>query len=324
MSQKIVCLDGFTANPGDLSWERFEGLGEFVAHDRTAESAVVERVGDASIVLTNKSPLSTTTIKALPNLKYIGVLATGYNVVDIEAAWDAGIIITNIPAYGTDSVAQHTIALLLELARRVGIHDAAVHDNAWTTSKDFCFTVAPIVELTGKTLGIVGLGNIGKAVARIGAAMGMRIIAAHTRVLEKDELDGLEVEFTDMDRVFCESDAVSLHCPLTPDTENLVNAKRLAAMKQTAFIINTGRGQLVDEQALTEMLKSGQIAGAAVDVLHEEPPRNRPALLDAPNCIVTPHVAWYAREARARLIAIAADNLQAYLNGKPVNTVTPR
>lgn len=323
MAHSIVCVDGYTANPGDLTWEPFEQLGPFTVFDRTDDADIAERISDAPIALTNKVPFNAQTIAAIPTLKYIGVLATGYNIIDIKAAKNAGVTVTNIPSYGTDSVAQHTIALLLELARRVGAHDAAVHHDAWSRSPDFCFTVAPIVELTGRTLGVVGLGNIGKAVARIAAAMGMRIMASHTRTLGRDELDGLEVQFVNVDQLFAEADAITLHCPLTPQTLNLVNADRLRTMKPSAFIINTGRGPLIDETALAAALEAGTIAGAGLDVLCEEPPARRNALLDAPNCIVTPHVAWYAREARKRLISIAASNLQAYLNGQPVNMVTP-
>ncbi len=320
MSTQIVCVDGYTLNPGDLSWEPFERLGTLTVHDRTSPDQVIERVGDAPCVLTNKVAFDAETIAALPALRYIGVLATGYNIIDTAAADRHGIVVTNVPSYSTDSVAQHTVSLILELARRNAVHDEAVRRGAWSDCPDFCFAVTPIVELSGKTLGIVGMGQIGRAVACIGAAMGMRI-AAYSRNPQSVDTGGLQVTFHDLDELFAQADVLSLHCPLTDATRNLVNAERLNRMKPSAFIVNTSRGPLIDEQALLEALRSGRIAGAAVDVLSSEPPPADHPLIGAPNCIITPHVGWYAFEARQRLMQWAADNLRAFLEGNPINVV---
>ncbi|MCC6578814.1 MAG: D-2-hydroxyacid dehydrogenase [Phycisphaeraceae bacterium] len=319
---KIVCLDGYTLNPGDISWSPFEALGSFVTYDRTSADQIVTRAQGAQILLTNKTMLSARTLTQLPQAKYIGVLATGYNVVDVKAAAVQGIVVTNVPAYGTDSVAQHAAALLLELARRVGLHHQAVAAGQWTKSPDFCFAVAPVIELTGRTLGIVGFGRIGLALARIASAMGMILLAHHPRPLEPSRLGGLNVtQVDDVDDLFAQSDVISLHCPLTEQTKHLVNARRLAMMKPTAFLLNTGRGPLVDQDALAKALHEGRLAGAGLDVLDVEPPASNNPLLAAPNCIITPHLAWYAQEARQRLMRIAAENLHAFLAGKPVNVV---
>ncbi len=322
---KITCLDGHTLNPGDLSWETFENLGEWTTYDRTPEDQIVSRSANSQALLTNKTPLDAQTLLELPNLKYIGVLATGYNVVDIPTATAQGITVTNVPNYSTDSVAQHATALMLGLASGVEAHSSAVYEGQWVTSPDFCFRVQPMTELAGKTLGLVGFGQIGKAFARIGAAMGMKIIA-HTRSpLTPERTGDLAVTEVSLEDLFTQADVVSLHCPLTPQTEHLVNASSLALMKPTALLINTGRGPLIDSKALVEALKAKRIGGAAVDVLSAEPPQASEPLLAAPNCLITPHVAWSTREARTRLMQVAGDNLAAFIQGKPTNVVnTPR
>lgn len=318
---KTVCLDGYTLNPGDIGWEPFEVLGELTVHDRTPNDQIVSRAALVPHVLTNKTPLSGATLEQLPELRYIGVLATGYNTVDTEAAKKKGIVVTNVPTYGTDSVAQHAAALILELTRHVAQHNQAVHQGEWTRREDFCFALAPIDELTGKTLGIVGLGRIGLGVARIGAAMGMNLIAFDTVKLSEEQLGSLSVQYTSIDQVFRESDVISLHCPLIPQTHHLVNAKRLATMKRSAVLVNTSRGPLVDNQALADALRAGQIAGAGLDVLDVEPPPADNPLLGTPQCIITPHIAWYARASRKRLMDIAAENLRSFVAGKPINVV---
>ena len=321
MADRIVVLDGYTLNPGDLSWAGLEEFGELTVHDRTPLEAILERTAGCRYVLTNKVPLSAETLAQLPDLACIGVLATGYNIVDVAAASARGIVVTNVPTYGTDSVAQHATALLLELARQPALHAAAVREGAWTMSVDWCFALAPITELSGKTLGIVGIGRIGRAFARIGAAMGMTILAHDEYPPAAAALAGLEVEFTELDELFRRADVVSLHCPLTATTERLVNAERLALMKPAALLLNTSRGPLVDNRALADALLAGTIAGAGLDVLDEEPPPPDNPLLTAPNCLITPHIAWYAQASRQRLMDIAVDNLRAFVAGTPINTV---
>ncbi len=324
MTQRIICLDGFTLNPGDIGWGPFEAIGQVTVHDRTSEDQIVARAAGAPHLLTNKTPLSAETLEQLPDLRYIGVLATGYNVVDTQAAAERGIIVTNVPTYGTDSVAQHATALMLELMRGVGVHHRAVLDGQWSNNDDWCFALQPVTELTGKTLAIVGLGRIGLALARIGAAMGMELIAHDRYWPTSDRLAGLEVEAVELDDAFARADVISLHCPLTSENHHLVDAARLATMKPTAMIINTSRGPLIDNQALADALRAGAIGGAGLDVLDVEPPPADNPLIGAPRCIVTPHIAWYAAEARTRLMQVAADNLQAFLDGKPVNVVSKK
>ena len=321
MAENIVVLDGYTLNPGDLDWSPLTRLGEVSIFDRTDDDEVVRRVQHASCVLVNKIPFTQELIEVLPELRYLGVTATGYDIVDLEAASARGIVVSNIPTYGTDSVAQHVIALLLEFARGVGVHDAAVHQGEWSASPDWCFSRQPMFELNGLTLGVVGIGRIGQSVARIAQAMGMRLIAHDLYWPDAEHLAGLEVEQVDMDTLFRESDVVTLHCPLTQDNERLVNRDRLASMKPGAILINTSRGPLVDEQALADALTNGVIAGAGLDVLDQEPPAADNPLLTTPNCRITPHIAWYARESRQRLLQIAADNLEAFLKGSPINQV---
>jgi len=313
----IVILDSFTTNPGDLSWAPLESLGSLVAHDRTDDADIVPRARDAEIVLTNKTLLSRGVIAALPRLKCICVLATGYNVVDVAAAKEHGVTVCNVPEYSTPNVAQAVFALLLELTNRTGHHDRTVHDGRWAACDDFCYWDGELVELAGLTLGIVGYGRIGQAVARVGRAFEMRILA-HRRQAT-GPIDG--GEYADLDRLFAESDVVSLHCPLTPATRELVNAARLARMKPTALLINTARGGLVNEADLAAALDAGTIAGAGLDVLSVEPPSAANPLLRARNCVITPHIAWATRNARRRLIEATAGNVAAFLAGRPQNVV---
>jgi glycerate dehydrogenase len=314
---QIVVLDGFTLNPGDLDWAELKALGRCDVYDRTPPAELLHRAAHADILLTNKTVLASADLQELPRLKYIGVLATGTNVVDLAAARARGIPVTNVPTYGTKSVAQMTFALLLELAHRVGHHAQTVHEGRWTRSADFCYWDSPLVELDGLTLGVVGFGRIGRAVADLAAAFGMKVLACDVAAGASPPF----VRLVELDTLFRESDVVSLHCPLTPQTANLVNARRLALMKPTAFLLNTSRGPLVDEPALAEALNSGRIAGAALDVLALEPPPADNPLLTARNCIITPHLAWATRAARARLMQIAVENARAFLQGKPQNVV---
>jgi glycerate dehydrogenase len=314
----IVVLDGHTLNPGDLSWDALQALGDCRIHDRTPPGEVVARAADAEIALTNKTILNAATIQALPRLRYLGVLATGYNVVDIAAARARGIPVTNVPAYGTPSVAQHTFALLLELASQVGAHARSVRAGRWSQSPDFCYWESPLTELHGLTLGIVGLGRIGRAVAELGHAFEMKVLAHVPRL--PSELPPF-VYLSELDALFEQADVVSLHCPLTPETAGLVNAGRLARMKPTAFLLNTSRGPLIDEPALAEALNAGRLAGAALDVLSVEPPSSSNPVLSARNCIVTPHLAWATRAARARLLRTAVENVRAFQNGQLQNVV---
>jgi glycerate dehydrogenase len=315
---KIVVLDGHTLNPGDLGWDGLAALGECVVYDRTPPAQVQERATDAEVVLTNKTALTRDALVRLPRLRYVGVLATGYNVVDLEAARERGIVVTNVPAYSTRSVVQLTFALLLELTLHVGHHAETVREGKWARSADFAYWDFPLIELADRTMGIVGFGRIGRAVAGVAAAFGMQVCAHTPRRLLSPPA---EVEFVELDALFARSDVVSLHCPLTPQTRGLVNRERLAQMKPTAFLLNTGRGPLVDETALAEALSSGRIAGAGLDVLSVEPPPMDHPLLRAPHCIITPHIGWATRAARERLMAVAVANVQAFLRGTPQNVV---
>ena len=315
---RLVILDAYATNPGDLSWAPIEALADCTIHDRTLPSDVLARVEDADAVMLNKAVLSATTIAQAPNLRYVGILATGCNTIDLAAARARSLVVCNVPGYSTDSVAQHTFALLLELTNQVALHSADVHGGGWSRNPDYCYWLAPQRELAGLTLGLVGFGQIGQAVARIGRAFGLRVLA-HRRDTSRPPPAG--VEYADLDRLFAESDVVSLHCPLTPETSGLVNAARLAQMKPSAFLINASRGPLVVEADLAAALHAGRIAGAAVDVLSTEPPPPDNPLLTAPNCLVTPHLAWATAAARQRLIAIAADNLRAFLEGHPKHQV---
>lgn len=317
---KIVMLDAHTANPGDLSWEAFEAIAPCEMHPRTAVADTVARCAGAEVVITNKAPLTREMLAALPDLKYIGVIATGFNIVDTVAAKERGIVVTNVPGYGTPAVAQHVFALILELANHVGHAAASVRDGGWVRCPDFCYWDHPIIELQGRTLGIIGYGGIGTAVARIGAAFGMKILASK-RSWKENPSAGIDA--ASVEDILKNADVISLHCPLTDDTKHLINARSIELMKKDAFLINTGRGPLIDEQALADALNAGRIAGAGLDVLSVEPAKADNPLLTAKNCLITPHVAWASREARTRLIAACAANVRAFLAGKPVNVVNP-
>ena len=316
---KIVVLDGYAGNPGDLSWSELKSLGDCVIYDRTEANEVRDRVKDAQVVLTNKVPFTRAQIEALPQLRYIGVLATGYNIVDTVAAAEHGVVVTNVPAYSTASVAQMVFAHLLCVVTPVEIYSQEVRAGRWSRCKDFSYISSPVTELAGKTMGIVGLGRIGKAVAGIALSMGMKVIANTSK--QPAELPQ-GIEKVDLDSLFAMSDVLSLHCPLTPETAGMVNAHRLRLMKPGAILINTGRGQLVVEQDLADALNSGIIAAACLDVLSQEPPEETNPLLEARNCHITPHIAWASNEARARLMQIAVDNVRAFLSGTPQNVVS--
>lgn len=315
---RIVVLDSYTLNPGDLGWDALERLGTCEIHARTPPEEVVDRARGAEIVLTNKVQLSRAELEALAGLRYVGVLATGHDAVDARAAAELGVVVTNVPAYGTASVAQMTFALLLELCNHVGLHAEAARSGRWSASGEFAYWERPLLELAGLTLGIVGLGEIGQAVARIGAAFGMRVIAASSKTRAPD---GLVLELLPLRAVFEQADVLSLHCPLAPDTQRLVDAERLAWMKPSALLINTARGGLIDDIALRDALVQGRLAGAALDVLAQEPPPADHPLLSAPRCLVTPHIAWATRAARKRLLEIAVGNVAAFLAGAPRNVV---
>jgi glycerate dehydrogenase len=317
---KIVVLDGYCLNPGDLNWDALRRHGDVEIFDRTTVDEVPSRAGGASAVFTNKTPLPGDVLRRLPDLRYIGVLATGYNVVDVAAAKQQGIVVSNIPTYGTASVAQFVFALLLELCHNVKLHADAVRAGEWSRNPDWSFWKSPLMELAGKTIGIVGFGRIGRAVGRIADAMEMRVIAHDTYQGDTPDYDGFR--WVELDKLLRESDVVSLHSPLLPETQGMINARTLARMKPSAFLINTSRGPLVVDQELADALNAGVIAGAGLDVLSVEPPLAGNPLLSARNCIVTPHIAWATREARARLMDSALDNLRAFLAGKPQNVVS--
>ncbi len=316
---KITVLDGYCLNPGDLSWDALREIGELEVFDRTRPEQVVERAAGAQIVFTNKTPLDAETLEQLPALRYIGVLATGYNIVDVEAAHRRNVVVTNIPTYGTASVAQFVLALLLELCHHVKLHADATRAGEWTRSPDWSFWKTPLVELAGKTMGIVGFGRIGRHTARIADALGMRVMASDTYHGEDPGLPGFR--WGSVEEVLRESDAVSLHAPLFPETRGMINAHSLRLMKPTAFLINTSRGPLVVDQDLAEALNAGRLAGAGLDVLSLEPPAEDNPLLSARNCLVTPHMAWATKEARQRLMNVAVENLTAFLAGAPKNVI---
>jgi glycerate dehydrogenase len=320
---KIVVLDGYTLNPGDIDWSPLDGLGELFVYDRTPPDQVVERSLGAEIVLTNKVILDDEIVGALPDLRYIGVTATGYNVVDLQAARTRGIAVTNVPAYSTPAVVEMVFALLLELARGAGHHARLVREGRWSASADFCFQDRPQIELSGRTLGVVGFGAIGRGVARVAEAFGLEVLI-HTRHPEKyrKEPGSEDLRFVELDELFRSSDIVSLHCPLTQETQGMVDARRLSMMKRSAYLINTGRGPLVDEAALAEALDAGTIAGAGLDVLSVEPPPRGNPLLSARNCVITPHIAWATRASRERLLKVAAQNVEAFLSGRRQNVVS--
>ena len=317
---KIVILDGYTENPGDLSWEGFEKLGEVRIYDRTPHdpAVIVERIGNAEAVITNKTPLTAETLALCPSVQYIGVLATGYNIVDTAAAAERGIAVCNIPSYCAESVAQLTFALLLEICHHAGHHSDAVHAGKWSSSIDFCFWDFPLIELMGKTMGIVGYGRIGKATAKIASAFGMKVLAYSRHMPETG--DGV-VEFVSLPELLVQSDVVSLHCPLNAESEKLINEEALRQMKDGAILLNTSRGGLLDEAAVAAALKTGKLYAAGVDVVSVEPVSEQNPLLGAENCIITPHIAWAPKDSRIRLMDMAVENLRSFLEGKTINRV---
>ena len=316
---KIVVLDGYTLNPGDLNWDGIGRIGDLYVFDRTSEREIVERCKGAEVILTNKTPLKEHILEQLPKLKYIGVLATGYNVVDIDYAKSKGVIVTNVPGYGTASVVQMTFALLLELCQHVQRHSDTVFEGEWSASPDFCYWKYPLIELEGKTMGIIGFGNIGQKVAEVATAFGMNIIGLARH--QSDQSGRKNFRWAELPELLSYSDVVSIHCPLFPETKDLINKKTLAMMKNSAFLLNTSRGPIVVEQDLAEALNTGVIAGAGIDVLSVEPPSESNPLFKAKNCLITPHIAWATKEARSRLMETVEKNLSSYLKGKPVNVV---
>ncbi len=315
---KIVILDGYTENPGDLSWEGFEKLGQLTVYERTPADKIIERIGDADAVIVNKCPVSRETMDACPNIKYIGVLATGYNIVDVAAAKEKGIIVSNIPTYGTTAVAQFVFALLLEICHHVDAHSNAVKAGDWTNNKDWCFWNYPLIELAGKTMGIIGFGRIGQNTAQIAKALGMNIIAYDEYPNDAGRAIG---EYVSLDELFARSDVISLHCPLFSSTQGIINKENIAKMKDGVIIINTSRGPLVVEQDLYDALESGKVYAAGVDVVSTEPIREDNVLLKAKNIFITPHIAWAPKESRMRLMDIAVENLAKFYAGEPVNVV---
>lgn len=316
---KITILDGYPLNPGDLSWEYLENYGDITVYERTKAAEIVEHAAGATAILTNKVPLSAEVMEQLPELKYIGVLATGYNIIDVEYAKSRGIVVTNIPGYSTQSVAQLTFALLLELCHHVQRHSDSVMEGRWAQSPDFSFWDYPLMELAGKTIGIIGFGDIGKQVADIATAFGMQVVAQSRT--ETDQSHRSNFRWVGIDELLEQSDIISLHCPLTPQTQGLINGDTLSKMKPGAFLLNTSRGPLIDEASLAAALNDGKLAGAGLDVLSVEPPHADNPLFGARNCLITPHIAWATKEARTRLMGMVEDNLKAFLAGKPVNVV---
>lgn len=314
----IVVLDGYTLNPGDITWEGMEKLGCLTVYDRTPTDKIVERIENAEVVFTNKTPISKETFEACPNIKFVGVLATGYNVVDVVAAKEKGISVTNIPTYGTDAVGQFVIGLLLEICHHIAHHDKAVHDGRWENNDDWCFWDYPLIELAGKTMGIIGFGRIGQTTGRIAKALGMKVIAYD----EYPNDAGKEfAEYVSLNALYSKSDVIALHCPLFPSTEGIINKNNIAKMKDGVIILNNSRGPLIVEQDLADALNSGKVYAAGVDVVSTEPIKADNPLLTAKNCIITPHISWAPKESRQRLMNIAVDNLEAFIKGEPKNVV---
>lgn len=316
---KIVVLDGYTLNPGDISWDGLKALGDLTVYDRTKPEDVVSRIGDAEIVYTNKTPLTRETFAACPSLRFVGVLATGYNVVDVEAAKEKGILVANIPSYGTAAVAQFAIALLLELCHHIGEHSDCVKRGEWSNNQDWCFWNYPLVELAGKTMGIIGFGRIGQDTGKIAQALGMKVYAYDQ--YQNPSLESETCRYVDLDTLFAEADVISLHCPLFPSTEGIINKENIAKMKDGVMILNNSRGPLIVEEDLRDALNSGKVAGAAVDVVSTEPIHMDNPLLEAKNILITPHISWAPKESRQRLMDIAVENLQCFIDGKPQNIV---
>jgi glycerate dehydrogenase len=320
---KIVILDGYTENPGDLSWEGFERLGELTVYDRTSltdPGEAVSRIGGAEAVIVNKTPVTAAVIAACPSIRYIGVLATGYNIVDVNAARAKGIVVTNIPGYGTAAVGQFAIALLLEICHHIGHHDRTVHEGRWENNPDWCYWDYPLIELAGKTMGIIGFGRIGRVSGAIAKALGMKVIAYDS---SPNESGGQVARYVSLDELFARSDVICLHCPLLPETSGIINKTNIAKMKDGVILVNNSRGPLVVEADLAEALNRGKVYAAALDVVSIEPVRGDNPLLRAKNCIITPHISWAPRESRQRLMDAAVDNLAAFVQGSPVNVVNP-
>ena len=320
---KIVVLDGYTENPGDLSWTELEKLGQLTVYDRTAyeESPLIaQRIGDAEVIVTNKTPISQQTLEQCPNLKLIAVLATGYNVIDCAAARKKGISVVNVPTYGTASVSQYSIALLLEICHHIGHHDQSVHAGNWANNADWCYWDYPLIELEGKTMGIIGFGRIGQAEGRIARALGMRVLAYDLYPSDSGRAIGA---YVDLDTLYRQSDVISLHCNLTPENTRMINKDSIAKMKDGVILINNARGQLIDEQDVADALNSGKLAAAGLDVVYTEPIREDNPLLKAKNCIITPHISWAPKESRQRIMDVTAENIRAFLAGRPKNVVNP-
>lgn len=321
---KIVVLDGYTLNPGDISWESLEKLGELKVYDRVSydekdQDIIAERVGNADIVFTNKTPITKYALGKMPNLRFIGVLATGYNIVDVDAAKERGVVVANIPTYGTDSVGQFAIALLLEMCHHVGAHSDSVFRGEWASNPDWCYWNYPLIELAGKTMGIIGYGRIGQTTGRIAQALGMKVIASDT--YKNPALESDTMKYVELDELFVQSDVIVLHCPLFESTKGIINKENIAKMKDGVMIINNSRGPLIVEEDLAEALNSGKVAGAAVDVVMTEPIKSDNPLLKAKNCIITPHISWAPKESRLRLMNLAVENLEKFLAGNPINIV---
>ena len=320
---KIVVLDGYTENPGDLSWAELEKLGQLTVYDHTAyeESPLIaQRIGDAEVIVTNKTPISQQTLEQCPNLKLIAVLATGYNVIDCAAARKKGVSVVNVPTYGTASVSQYSIALLLEICHHIGHHDQSVHAGNWANNADWCYWDYPLIELEGKTMGIIGFGRIGQAEGRIAKALGMRVLAYDLYPSDSGRAIGA---YVDLDTLYRQSDVISLHCNLTPENTRMINKDSIAKMKDGVILINNARGQLIDEQDVADALNSGKLAAAGLDVVYTEPIREDNPLLKAKNCIITPHISWAPKESRQRIIEVTAENIRALLTGRPQNVVNP-
>lgn len=316
---KIVVLDGYTENPGDLSWEGLEALGTLTVYDRTPKELVVERIGDAEAIYVNKVVISREILEQCPNLRFIGLLATGYNVVDVDAAKERGVVVCNIPSYGTDAVGQFAIALLLEICHHVQHHSTAVHEGRWAENPDWCFWDYPLIELAGKTMGVIGFGRIGQCTARIAQALGMKILAYDA--FENPALVSETCRYADLDTLLAESDVISLHCPLFPETEGIINKDTISRMKDGVIILNNSRGPLIVEQDLADALTSGKVYAAGLDVVSTEPISEDNPLLKAPNCLITPHISWAPKESRQRLMDIGVNNLKQFMAGIPVNVV---
>ena len=318
---RIVVLDGYTENPGDLSWDKLKEFGDLTVYDRTPvddEEEIIRRIGDAEVVFTNKTPVSRKVINACPNMRMISMLATGYNVVDYTYAKEKGIPVTNVPTYGTASVGQFAIALLLEICHHIGHHDRTVHEGKWENCEDWCYWDYPLIELDGKTMGVIGFGRIGQTTGRLAKALGMRVLAYDSY---PNEAGKQIAEYVDLDTLLAQSDVIALHCPLFPDTEGIINKENIAKMKDGVILINNSRGPLVVEQDLADALNTGKVAAAGLDVVSTEPVRGDNPLLKAKNCIITPHISWAPKESRQRIMDCAYDNLKAYAEGKPVNVV---